>query len=102
MELTVYWTLFAEDKLEDVFSYLSEKAGERTARRIANEIVDKSLELEKNPCIGQKEINLANRFQEFRYLVIRNYKIIYWINREKARIEILNLFDCRQKNTKML
>ena len=41
MELTVYWTLFAEDKLEDVFSYLIEKAGERTARRIVNEIVDK-------------------------------------------------------------
>jgi len=101
MELTVYWTLFAEDKLEDVFSYLIEKAGERTARRIVNEIVDKSLELEKNPFIGQKEMLLANRLQEFRYLISRNYKIIYWINRDKARIEILNLFDCRQNPTKM-
>ncbi len=29
MELTVYWTQFAEDKLEDVFVYYSEKASLR-------------------------------------------------------------------------
>ena len=31
MELTVYWTQFAEDKLENVFSYYIEKASEKIA-----------------------------------------------------------------------
>jgi len=47
MELTVFWTQFAEDKLEDVFSFYLVKAGERIAHRLVNGIIDKSLELKK-------------------------------------------------------
>jgi hypothetical protein len=54
------------------------------------------LELARNPLMGQKEILLEGRVQEFRYLVYKNYKIIYWVNTLKQRIEIINLFDCRQ------
>jgi len=39
MELTVYWTQFAEDKLEDVFLYYSEKASLRVARNLIDEII---------------------------------------------------------------
>ena len=101
MELTVYWTQFAEDKLEDIFTYYSDKASLRIAQKLINEIIDKSIELEKNPLIGQKEILLADRIQEFRYLVYKNYKIIYWVNFGKKRIEIINVFDCRQNTQKI-
>ena len=101
MALTVYWTQFAEDKLEDAFSYHSTKASVRIALRLVDNIIDKSLELKKNPLIGQKELLLSDRFQEFRYLVYKNYKIVYWVNQEKQRIEIVNLFDCRQNPEKM-
>lgn len=101
MELAVYWTQFAEDKLEDVFSYYIEKAGKKIALRLVNEIIDKSLELEKNPLIGQKEMLLSDRIQEFRYIVYKNYKIIYWVNEANQRVEIVNLFDCRQNPLKM-
>lgn len=101
MELTVYWTQFAEDKLEDVFSYYMEKTSEKIALRLVNGIIDKSLELEKNPLIGQKEMLLSDRIQEFRYIVYKNYKIIYWVNESKQRVEIVNLFDCRQNPFKM-
>jgi plasmid stabilization system protein ParE len=53
MELTVYWTEFAEDKLEDVFSYYSEKASLRFAQQLVEELINRSLELEINPLIGQ-------------------------------------------------
>jgi plasmid stabilization system protein ParE len=102
MELTVYWTQFAEDKLEDVFSYYIEKASEKIALRLVDGIIDKSLELEKNPLIGQKEILLSDRIQEFRYLVYKKYKIIYWVNEANQRVEIVNLFDCRQNPLKMV
>ena len=62
MELTVYWTRFAEDKLDDI---------------------------------------LSTRPQNFRYLVFKNYKIIYWINQNKNRVDIVNIFDTRQSPLKM-
>ncbi|MDO9257668.1 MAG: type II toxin-antitoxin system RelE/ParE family toxin [Bacteroidales bacterium] len=101
MELTVYWTEFAEDKLEDVFSYFIEKVSLRFAQQLVDEIIDRSLELATNPLMGQKEILLADRIQDFRYLVYKNYKIIYWLNIKRNRIEIVNLFDCRQNPQKM-
>lgn len=101
MALVVYWTQFAEDKLEDVFLFYSKNASEDIAVQLVNKIIDKSLELEKNPLIGQKESLLYGRLQEFRYLVYKNYKIIYWINQQKKRIEVVNLFDCRQNPVKI-
>jgi plasmid stabilization system protein ParE len=101
MGLKVYWTHFAENKLDDIFEYYCEKAGVRFAQKFVNEIVGKSLDLERNPFIGQKELLLKHRIQEFRYLVFKNYKIIYWVNREKNRVEIFNLFDCRQNPAKI-
>jgi len=101
MGLTVYWTQFAEDKLNDVFAYLSENAGHKLAQKIIGQIIDKSLELEKNQYIGQKEPLLISRIHDFRYLVFNNYKIIYWVNLKKQRIEVVNIFDCRQNPSKM-
>ena len=94
--MKVFQTQFAEDKLEDVYSYYCEKAGQSIAIKLVNELITKSLELELNPLIGQKESLLVNRIQEFRYLVHKNYKLIYLVNQDKKRIEIINLFDCRQ------
>ena len=101
MALTVYWTQFAENKLEDIYTYYSQTASERIAYRLVDGIIHRSLELEKNPHIGQKEILLSDRIQEFRYLVYKNYKLIYWVNHDKKRVEILNLFDCRQNPEKL-
>ena len=99
--MNVYWTQFAEGKLEDIYLYYCEKVSERIATRLVNEIINRSLELEKSPQIGQKELLLTGRLQEFRYLVFKSYKIIYFINHTKRRIEIVNLFDCRQDPQKI-
>jgi len=96
MGLGVFWTEFAEKKLEDIFLYYKNKASLSIAKKLASGIVDSTITLENNPQIGQKEILLEDRPQDFRYLVFKNYKIIYWINNEKQRIEIANVFDCRQ------
>lgn len=96
MKFTVYWTRFAEEKLDKLFIYYNENAGARIAQRIINEIIDKSITLEKFPRIGQIESLLSERKVQFRYLIHKNYKLIYWINDSRKRIEIVNLFDCRQ------
>lgn len=67
MALTVYWTHFAENKLADVFTYYSQTASLFIASRLVDGIIARSIELEKNPLIGQKELHLSDRLQEFRY-----------------------------------
>lgn len=101
MALTVYWTQFAVNKLYDIFNYYSTKASTPIARKLISGIVDKTIELNKNHYIGQKELLLTERSQNFRYLVYKNYKLIYWINTNKNRIEIVNVFDCRQNPNKI-
>lgn len=101
MELEVYWLEFAENKLDDIYSYHSVKASEKVAAKLINGIVDSTIELEEHPEIGQIEITLKHRKQEFRYLVFKNYKIVYWINYEFKRIEISNVFDTRQDPQKI-
>ena len=101
MGLIVYWTQFAEYKLDDIFNYYKTKASIPIARKLVTGIVDKTIGLNKNSYIGQKEELLTDRQQDFRYLVFKSYKIIYWINKSKNRIEIVNVLDCRQNPIKM-
>lgn len=101
MELTVFWTQFAEDKLDDLIAYYSSVAGFQMARELAIAIVNRSLLLERNPFIGSKEPLLSNFEDDLRYLVFKNYKIIYRVKLDKKMIEVVNLFDCRQNPTKI-
>ena len=60
-----------------------------------------ALELIKNPFIGQKEDLLSDRIQEFRYIVFKNYKIIYWIDEVNKKILVSHVFDTRQNPDKI-
>ncbi len=97
MELEIFWTQFAEDELYKIFKHYLKKAGYRTAKKLADGIYEEPLKLTNQPEIGQVEEYLKNRKVEFRYILYKkNYKIIYWINREENRIEINDVFDVRQ------
>jgi len=102
MELEVYWTQFAEDKLNDVFEYYKFNAGLEIAQNITNGIIDESLKLTRTPFIGQKEDLLNDRIQEYRYIVYKNYKIIYWIDEVNQMILVSHLFDTRQNPIKII
>jgi len=69
------------------------------ARKIVKQIVNKTIQLEKTPRIGQKEPLLESRKIEYRYLVIDNYKVIYWI--DNNFVKIATVFDTRQNPTKL-
>ena len=101
MELTVYWTQFAEDKLQDIFDYYADKAGISVAQKLVDGIVDATLILDINPEGKQLEDLLSERIQEFRYLVFKNYKIIYWIDITNKMILVSNVFDTRRNPNKM-
>ncbi len=99
--LTVYWTRFAENIINDIYYYYEIKAGISVAQKLINGIIDRTIGLEKNPYIGPKENLLKEREQEFRYLVFKSYKIIYWVHLKKNRIEIVNIFDTRRNPEKI-
>lgn len=101
MGLAVYWTEFSERELEKIFEYYHKKVNRRVAKKLTGGIYSEALKLEQHPEIGQIEELLKNRKQEFRYLVYKNYKIIYWINNSERKIEINDVFDTRQNPPKI-
>jgi plasmid stabilization system protein ParE len=101
MELEIYWTDFSKKELKNIFIYYKEKASLNVAKTLVIGITTEVKKLKKQPIIGQKEELLESDPRDFRYLVSTNYKIIYWINLEKNRIEIFDVFDTRQSPIKM-
>jgi toxin ParE1/3/4 len=99
MEVRILWSDTSQRQLQDIFDYYSLKAGIRVAKKVVNEIVEKSIQLEMNPLIGPKEPLLEQALYDYHYLVVRNYKIIYRFNNQI--IWIVSVFDCRQNPTKI-
>ncbi|MBU2939548.1 type II toxin-antitoxin system RelE/ParE family toxin [Lacinutrix sp. C3R15] len=101
MELKLFWTNFSQKEIEKIYKYYREKAGSRIAKKIVIGIYNETLKLQRQPKIGQTEELLKSRKQEFRYLIYKNYKVIYWINDKENRIEISDVFDTRQNPIKI-
>ncbi len=101
MGLKVFWTAFSERELANIYEYHKEKASIRIAKNLVEGIFNETLKLKTQPKIGQPEELLKNRKENFRYLVYKNYKIIYWINEKESRIEINDVFDTRQNPEKI-
>lgn len=101
MELKIYWTDFSKNELHLIFNFYREKVSLKIARKLVFEITQEVKKLQSQPNIGQREELLIDREQEFRYLVYKNYKMIYWINKQENRIEITDVFDTRQNPIKI-
>lgn len=101
MAVKIFWTDFAKLQLRSIFDYYKLKASPKIARNLVAGIVEKTNTLDFQKEIGQKEELLLSRKENFRYLIYKNYKIIYWFNEEKSRIEINDVFDVRQNPFKI-
>jgi len=99
MEIKILWSDSALAQLEEIFDYHKTKASSAIARNLVRSIIQKALILESNPLVGVKEPLLSDRPFEYRYLVEKNYKIIYRFNDNLIRIN--TVFDCRQNPVKL-
>lgn len=102
MAIKIFWTDFSKEQLRDIFDYYKLKAGVQVAQNLVTGIVKKTNVLKLQKEAGQKEELLLTRKENFRYIIHKNYKIIYWFNEEKDRIEISDVFDTRQNPIKMI
>lgn len=101
MALKIFWTQLAEEKLYDIFEYYKEVAGGKIASDLVEGIENQTKQLIKNPEIGAIEEILRNRPQQFRFLIYKNYKVIYWIDNNANAAFIATVFDTRQNPTKI-
>ena len=101
MVIKIFWTDFAKSELKNIFEYYELRVNSTVARKLIEGIVNKANSLDFQHKIGQKEELLLDRKEGFRYLIFKNYKIIYWCNHEKNRIEITDVFDARQNPIKI-
>ena len=101
MGLEIYWLEFAESKLNDIYDYYSEKANKKVAKKLILGIVNSTIKISNHPDVGPLEKSLSHRVEKFRFVVFKNYKIIYRTNEDLKRIEIFNVFDTRQDPLKL-
>ena len=97
----ILWTDFAIYQLKDIFDYHLIKASPNIAQRLVQKIIDATIILENNPKSGRKEDLLADRHQDFRFVIAKTYKIIYWIDYEFNIVNIATVFDTRQNPKKI-
>ncbi len=93
MDLKIVWTDFSKNELIKIFDYYNENASIKIVKKLVDGITKRVKVLSEYPELGQKEFFLRNRKENFRYLIYKNFKIIYWINKNKNRIEIVDIFD---------
>lgn len=101
MEYKIIWSKFAQFQLDLIFNYYSEKVNVKLAKKIIFQIRNHITELSKSPFIGKREELLTERFQDYRHLIVANYKIIYTVNEQTGIIKISDIFDTRQNPLKL-
>lgn len=99
--MKIVWSHFAETQLDKIYDYYLKKAGEEKASNLVVSIIRHADYLRENPKAGQLEELLADRKIEYRYIVFKNYKIIYSIDEQLQFIKIADVFDTRQNPVKI-
>jgi len=95
-KVTVKWTRFAENCLNDVYTYLiQETASQTIAKKLVLGLIQRTEQLKKYPNSGRLEPLLKHLHQNHRYLVEGNYKIIYRYNAVDGVI-VTDVFHTKQ------
>lgn len=99
--MKIIWSEFAETQLDEIYAYYEKEASARVAEKIIIGIINESKKLIKSPLIGQQEELLKHREIEYRYIVFKNYKLIYSVDDTNGFIKIADVFDTRQNPPKL-
>jgi plasmid stabilization system protein ParE len=101
MTFQIIWSEFAETQLDEIYDFYARKAGKRVAGKLLKGIINEPNRLIETPYIGQEEDFLKHRKITYRYLVFKNYKLIYAVDEKEGFIKIMDVFDARQNPSKI-
>lgn len=99
--MKIIWSEFAETQLDIIYEYYEKKAGSSVAKKLLKDIINEPSKLINSPQIGQEEELLKDRETPYRYLVFKNYKLIYSVDNQNGFIKIADVFDTRQNPVKL-
>jgi len=74
--------------LEEIVRYLTRRANPDIASRIGNELIDRALQLGRNPSIGQVVKQRPGARKILRY----SYRIYYDVNESERIVEVLRVW----------
>lgn len=101
MQFQIIWSEFAESQLDVIFEYHTYRAGETVALKLLRGIINAPQKLMKSPFIGKVEEMLSGRKTQYRFIIFKNYKLIYSVDEEMMFIKIADVFDVRQNPIKL-
>ena len=97
--MKLIWYKRAEKRLYESMVYTSKEFGKMVAESFMEDMLRQAALLCNHPRLGKVEPLLASKYaHEYRSLVVHPYfKLIYYINEEKGRVVITNLWDTRRE-----
>lgn len=101
MKYIVVWSSLAESRIDEIYEYYRVNADHHVAIKLIKKLVGSTNRLSKAPKMGTIEPLLINREVEYRFLVYKNYKIIYSVNHLETQVRIADVFDTRQNPIKI-
>lgn len=99
MEMTIKWSKKARTQVRQIFDYYQVNASTTVAESIISNIKQRTRILATQPKMGRRYKLLSDMTIEIRYLIIGNYKILYWM--DGSAIIISTVFDCRRDPEKL-
>jgi plasmid stabilization system protein ParE len=98
--MSLIYTTKAWLSLDSSINFLRlQEVPESKISEIVEEVLKKAETLKKFPYSGQKETMLSNRKNLYRRLVVRYFKIVYFI--EGENVFVVAFFDTRQDPKKL-
>ncbi len=95
----ILWTDTAKMSLKLIFDYHKKNTNSSVANKIRRQIFNDVKLLRTGLFLSTKEPLLLDFEKEYRYLVSRNYKIIYFVDADNIIISLI--FDTRQSPQKL-
>ena len=92
MKYEVIWSDFAERQLDEIFEYYAEKANLGVAKILLQRLIAEPNKIDSNPEMLQREDLLIDRKETYRYIVYKNFKIIYSVDFKLKQIKIADVF----------
>jgi plasmid stabilization system protein ParE len=96
--MTIKWYIEAAGDLDKIYNYYVPKSP-RAAATLYNKILDDVEILKTQPYVAPVEQMLIGCSEDYRSLVVGNYKVVYFIKDDL--VLIVQIFDCRQNPIKM-
>lgn len=88
MDYQVILSDFFIADLQEIIEYLKLRANEEVASRIGDELVNRALEIGRNPFIGQPVKQRSGARKILRY----SYRIYYDVNESRRIVEVLRIW----------